>query len=198
MAWAPDYLTVDELADWVRVADSIDDVALALAITAASRAIDGYCNRQFGKVAAPEERTYVAAPRFDRGRWAVDIDDVMSTTGMTVAVSGGAVTAYTLEPRNAAAEGRPWTRLVFDVDAPLVPLHTDRDVTLVAPWGWSAVPSTVKLACALQASRFQSRRDSPYGVAGSPDMGNELRLLARLDPDVQTSLTPYRRPRKVA
>ena len=39
---------------------------LASAISAASRAIDNHTNRQFGKVAAPEEREYTARPNYER------------------------------------------------------------------------------------------------------------------------------------
>jgi hypothetical protein len=46
----------------------------------------------------------------------------------------------------------------------------------------------------LQASRFYARRDSPYGVAGSPDLGSEVRLLSKVDPDVAVSLADYVRP----
>lgn len=53
---------------------------------------------------------------------------------------------------------------------------------------FSPVPSMVKLATQLQASRWAKRRDAPFGIAGSPEMGSELRLLARLDPDVEILL----------
>jgi hypothetical protein len=60
------------------------------------------------------------------------------------------------------------------------------------------VPSAVKLATRLQASRFMARRDSPYGVAGSPDAGSEIRLLSRVDPDVAVALRGFSRPRRAA
>ena len=53
---------------------------------------------------------------------------------------------------------------------------------------FSPVPSSVKLATELQASRWAKRRDAPFGVAGSPELGSELRILAKLDPDVQILL----------
>jgi hypothetical protein len=59
-------------------------------------------------------------------------------------------------------------------------------------------PAPVKLACMLQASRLVKRRDSPFGVAGSPEFGSELRLLSKLDPDVENLLRPYRIPWTVA
>jgi hypothetical protein len=53
---------------------------------------------------------------------------------------------------------------------------------------FSPVPAEVKLATELQASRWAKRRDAPFGVAGSPELGSELRILAKLDPDVEILL----------
>lgn len=46
------------------------------------------------------------------------------------------------------------------------------------------VPAAVRMGTLIQAARFFKRKDSPFGIAGSPEMGNETRLLSRLDPDV--------------
>ena len=43
----------------------------------------------------------------------------------------------------------------------------------------------------IQASRLAARRGSPWGIAGSPTDGNEIRLLAQLDPDFKTTLKPF-------
>lgn len=199
MAWQPDYITTAELKASLRidVGDTVDDAELPAVVTAASRAIDQHCNRQFGKVDAPEQRWYT--PRFScrRGLWVVDIDDLMSTTGMTVLVGSTTVTKYTLEPRNAAARGRPWTRLVIAADAEKQPTGSVDEVVPTGSWGWTSVLPAVKQAAKLQGSRFVARRDSPYGIAGSPDTGGELRLLARVDPDVAVSLAGLVRPRKL-
>lgn len=53
------------------------------------------------------------------------------------------------------------------------------------------IPSAVKQACLIQASRFFTRRYAPFGVAGSPDSGSEIRLLAKVDVDVAVILGPY-------
>jgi hypothetical protein len=60
-------------------------------------------------------------------------------------------------------------------------------------WGWPTVPTPAKVATMLQTARLAARRDSPFGIAGSPSEGSELRLLATLDPDLKTSLTAFRR-----
>lgn len=194
MAWAPDYVTTAELAAYMRISDSVDDTQLAVAVTAASRAVDSCCGRQFGKVDSAEQRIYVA--RFDRHRinpaWVVDIDDLATTTSLTISIGGTSVTDYKLEPRNGVAKGKVWTLLVFGPDAEATPMEaTDNEVDITASWGWASVPRSVTQATYLQASRFHSRRDSPYGVAGSPQQGSELRLLANVDPDVQVSLAEY-------
>lgn len=181
MTWAPDYVTLSELKSYVRVDDAVDDAELALAITAASRAVDLCTGRQFGKVAAPEARYYPVVYDRHRRRWVAQIDDLQTITGLELDP-----TDYVLEPRNAVAKGLAWTRLSFGSDP-------GDDLLVTAPWGWTAVPVPVKFATSLQASRFAARRDSPYGVAGSPDQGNELRLLERVDPDVAVGLKYYAR-----
>lgn len=203
MAWAPNYCTSDELATFVRQTTP-DDERLSLAIAAASRAVDRATRRQFGQVAAPEARYYTARYHGSTSRWVVEIDDLMTVTGLAVAVdAAGAetytstITAHSLRGRNAAAEGRPWTSLAVLASSDVQPSDDPDAVKVTAQWGWTAVPDAVKQATLLQASRLFSRRDSPHGIAGSPEAGSEVRLLARLDPDVETSLAPYRRRRRV-
>jgi len=200
VAWAPDYITVAELKPFINItnpADTADDTVLAPAVTAASRSIDKFCNRQFGKVAAAEERLYTAFWDRRRCRWVVAIDDLMTTTNFVAeiqdedGVTVGIIDEYTLEPRNGAAVSRPWTELVVKPTSATMPTGARDEVAVTAIWGWTSVPVAVQQATYLQASRLFARRRSPFGVAGSPDMGSELRLLAKLDPDVAVSLGPY-------
>jgi hypothetical protein len=199
MAWAPDYATTAEARAYItRNAETVDDTEIALAITAASRAADTYCGRQFGLVSA-EERFYT--PEWDRRRrrWVIKIDDLMSTAGSDFQLQDadgndvGAIDDYILEPRNAAAKGRPWTHLVVKPTSTYIPTGIEYEAAFTAPWGWTSVPTPVKQGTLLQTSRFFARRNSPYGIAGSPDDGSEMRLLARVDPDVAVILSPYRR-----
>ena len=66
-------------------------------------------------------------------------------------------------------------------------------VQVTASFGWAAVPETIKAATIRQTARFFYRREAPFGVAGSPSMGSEIRLLAQADPDVVVMVRPYRR-----
>lgn len=189
MAWEPDYCTGDELKHFVRITDTDDNAEVALAITGASRAIDLHCNRQFGKDSAPTTRYYRSKACGPRTR-IVKIDDIMTTDGLTVLThddSGTAIT-YALAPINNAAKGKPWTQLRLPSHIPTVSYE---DVAVTGTFGWTAVPAAVKEACLLQASRLLARREAPFGIAGSPDQGSEMRLLARVDPDVAVALTKY-------
>jgi uncharacterized phiE125 gp8 family phage protein len=199
MAWAPDYVTSAELKAFLRISHTDDDAQVALAITAASRAVDTHAGRQFGVVASAEERFYTGRWDRRRRRWVVDLDDLMSVTGFDAQVQDadgtdlGAIDDYVLEPRNAAAKGRPWTSLTVRPDSTYKPTGLTDEIAVTALWGWSSVPTAVKEATLLQASRIFHRRTSPFGIAGSPDDGSEMRLLARVDPDVAVTLNPYKR-----
>lgn len=203
MPWAPDYVTPFDLGAYVRIPDGSDDAQMSLAIAAASRAVDLACGRQFGQEAAPVARVYTArAVAGYLGRWVVEIDDLMTAAGMVVDADldgdgtfETALSSYTRRPLNALVDGRPWTQLAVPPSASLV--ATEGAVRVTARWGWSAVPEPVRQACMLQASRLFARRNSPFGIAGSPEAGSELRLLARVDPDVEVSLRPFKRHRRV-
>jgi hypothetical protein len=195
MAWAPDYITTAQLKTYRKITNADLDTELALAVTGASRAIDRHCNRQFGVVSVAELRYYTAWPNYRRGVWVVDIDDLMTQTGLVVTIDGTTVTDYTLESLNAAAESRPWTRLIVEADAATTPTGVTGELGITALWGWTAVPSAVLLAARIQAGRFSVRQESLYGIAGATDTGTALRLLSRVDPDVGVSLADYVRPR---
>lgn len=188
--WAPDYATVADLRAYTGIDDEASDSQLAGAITAASRTIDAHCGgRQFGNTVDAEVRTFTARDRsYHTGyQTIVDIDDLMTVVDLAVVVDGAAVTPARMWPQNAAAKGRPWTRLYLPGAISMEPAA----IEVTGIWGWSAVPETIRQACLLQATRLFKRKDSPFGVAGSPDLGSELRLLAKVDPDVAVVLTDY-------
>ena len=202
MAWAPSYATPNELGALVRIGDTLDDAQMELALATASRAIDHTTHRQFGQLAAVEDRYYTARWNRSLRRWVVEIDDLMTSLGLVVKVDSLDDGTYPdtvdagsvrLRPVNAAAKDRPWTEIVVHPESTVQPTGLDAGVQVTARWGWFAVPRTIKEATLLQASRILARRDAPFGVAGSPEAGSEVRLLARLDPDVAVAVAPYRR-----
>lgn len=192
MAWKPVYATADEFKEvhQIDTGDELDDLKIGLDLAAASRAIDRHCHRQFGQVAAPVVRYYTTELDPTRSMWVASIDDLQDPDGLTVTYGGSAIAGAVLKPRNALADGKPYTELWW----PQSGSHpgTGHEMTEVeAKWGWTAVPDTIKDACILQAARFYKRKDAPFGVAGSPEQGSELRLLAKVDADVMVMLDDY-------
>jgi hypothetical protein len=203
MAWAPSYATAAQLRQYMRqdaVTGDATDIAQDTlvntpAVAAASRAIDRACGRQFGSVTPVAARYYTASYSTERGRYMVAVDDIYDLTGLTVFGdldgSGTYATSITVKyslPKNAIAIGKVVTDLALDNGT-----TSPGAIKVTALWGWTAVPATILAATLLQASRIASRRDSPYGVAGSPELGSELRLLSKLDPDVAIMVSAYRR-----
>lgn len=193
------YATLAELRAYAGIPadDTQDDPHLQVALDAASEQIDRHCGRSFTLAAVAEARYYTATSKDY-----VTVDAFQTTTGLVVETDdngdGTFETTWTvgtdfdLYPYNAAAVGAPWSRLVRTGTSRSFPTRARR-VKVTAKYGPSAVPAPVEQACLLQALRLFTRRHAPFGVAGSPDVGSEVRLLARLDPDVEELLRPFRR-----
>lgn len=204
MAWKSEYSTLALLKAHLRVTDTGDDAALTAVITAASRAIDHETNRQFGVVAAAVGRTYSFDHHYTLdGASALPIDDLSSSVGLVVGVDDTDDRTYLTEltigtdfelwPYNASLDGKPWTHLLLRSSSTQSFPWYPNSIRVEGLFGWVSVPSVVSQACLIQASRFFVRRDAAFGVAGSPELGSELRLLARLDPDVALLLSSVKR-----
>jgi hypothetical protein len=200
MAWRPDYTTLARVKDYAGIADTVDDVELAVWIAAASRAIEDRCRRQFGNTTSTTVRTYRRVPVYDRakGMWVLEIDDLQNTTGLLVnGIAYNAANTYLL-PDSAPGDGEPYRQL-GTVYAPYgqAPGVPQTNTLSSANWGWASVPPGVEAAAWLQINRWAARRQSPWGLAGSPDQQTEVRMLSRLDPDVATTLAGLSRRRRV-
>ncbi len=198
-----DYTDLTDLKAMLGITSSADDDALGVAITAASRAVDHATNRQFGLTGS-------AVPRYYTWKWesvdrrpALAVDDLMTTTGLEVGVDTGDFlystalaygTDFDVWPYNAQADAKPWTHLVLRPGAAAAFPTAARGVEVTGNWGWSTVPTIVVQATLIQAGRFFVRKDALFGVAGSPQTGSEVRLLAALDPDVRVMLASVSRP----
>lgn len=202
MAWAPDYCTDEELKDWLRIGDAVDDTLLAVAITTASRNVDAYCGRQFGQISTAADRYYTWDGATVDCRDALWIDDLYVTTDLVVAIDTDGDgdtdvtvvngTDFDLWPYNAAADSVPWTRLVLRSANTAGRFNRyARGVKVTGRFGWAAVPTAVKQATVILAAELFARRNAPFGVAGSPEIGSEMRLLAKVDPDAINALRRY-------
>ena len=197
MAIENGYATLNEVKTAARVTDTVDDSLFEIVIEAASRAIDGYCERRFF-TAGTETRFYSA-----ENAYVVHTDDIAGTA-ITVETAAGfdgeydetwTPADYQLEPLNRTATGLsfPITRLraVGDLLFPSDPLgETAVRITGVFGFG-TAIPAAVKQACIISSLRQYQRFASPLGVAGFGEMG-AVRV-ARMDPDVMSMLAPFRK-----
>jgi hypothetical protein len=190
------YATLAEIKAALAIEDSNDDLALEAAITAASRMIDDYTGRFFykdGTVGSPVYR-YFSTPDF----YNCQIDDIVTISEIAIDTNFDqtygvvfATSDYLVEPVNAPRKGWPFTRLLAS-GAFVFPAYIPQGVRVKGIWGWSAIPSEISMATLIQASRLFARKQSPFGIAGAPDMG-VIRLSSRLDADVEVLARPFRR-----
>jgi hypothetical protein len=186
--WAPDYVPAAELETFVRV--NADNPYVGTYGTAAARAVDDFCNRQFGRLDDAAAFTYEGwkAARRPDGTYLLAVDDIPAATGSVVTVDGTAVTAgatgYRLWPLNELAKGRPATHLLL-AERPY------GDVLVTNRFGWLATPAAVTAAVWLQVNAWNVRRESPFGAAGDANSGTSETIggSRRLDPDARAMLS---------
>ncbi len=196
MAITNGYCTLAEIKASLNITDSVDDTALESAVTAASRMIDDYTERFFyvnGSVGSPVTRYYTALDAYT-----INIDDItyvseIATDDNFDFTYGTVFTTsdYMVEPINNPIKGWPYSR-VLAIGSYIFPYQLPQAVRVKGVWGFSAVPAEVNMAALIQSSRLFGRRQSPFGIAGSPDLGT-VRLFSRLDADVEVLLRPYRK-----
>jgi hypothetical protein len=176
--------------------DITDDTVIENAIEAVSRLIDGKCSRRFWKNTVDETR-YFTANYGDL----FYTDDIVSITTLKTDETGArsysrtwAVTDYDLEPYNALLQYpvQPYTSIRVSPMGTLSFPFDRKAVQIVGVFGWPAVPDTINEACLLQSIRLFKRKDAPFGVTGSAEMGH-LIVIPKLDPDVEMLIAPYRR-----
>ena len=198
MAITNGYASLADVKAALRISDTVDDALLETAIESASRLIDGYANRNF--YSAGSAVRYFAAT----DGLTTEIDDLISLTTLQTSSNldstydlTWASTDYQLEPLNGRTDGLtgwPATRIRAIGNVVFPAAYGIAGVKVTGVWGWSAIPTAVKQACVIQASRIFKRLDSPLGVLSSPDLGY-IRVGTRLDPDVQQLVEPYRQTR---
>lgn len=199
MAVVNGYCTLAEVKAALRITDSVDDALIELSIGAASREIDGVCNRVFYSTSGT--RVYNTDSAF-----LLQTDDIVSVTTLKTSINGNTydttwtASDYQLEPLNGVTGGidSPATRIravgdyLFPVWAVTGTYTNFAPVQIVGVFGWSAIPVAVKQAAIILAMRQFKRYDSPLGIAGGfGDMG--AMRVGRVDPDVEALLMPFKK-----
>ena len=174
----------------------MENAGIEVAIATASRQIDDYCGRFFytdGSQGSPATRYYTP-----QNFYVLPTDDFVSIS--EIATDDNFDQTYNtiwtatdrmVEPVNNPSRGWPLSRILA-VGAYVFPAYLPQSVRVKGIFGWSSVPYEVKTAAKIQASRLFLRNQSPFGIAGSTDIGT-VRLAAKLDADVEALLRAIRR-----
>jgi len=190
------YATLAQLKSSLTITDTSDDALLELAITSTSRMIDDFTGRFFyanGTVNSPVIRYYTPLDP-----WSLAVDDYVSISAIATDDNFNqtwstvwATSDFMEEPINNSLRDWPYTRLLA-TGRYVWPYYLPQACKITGVWGWPAVPSEVEQACIIQSSRIFVRKQSPFGIAGTPELGT-VRLSSRLDPDVEAFLRPMKR-----
>jgi len=195
------YCTLAELKASLAITDNVDDTPLEAAVTAASRMIDDYTGRFFyadGTTQAPVYRYYTPEDAY-----ILPVDDFVSIAEIATDdnfnqtyQSVWTTADFLTEPVNNPRRGWPYSRILA-VGSYVFPYFLPQAVRVRGVWGYLAVPSEINMATLIQASRLFVRRQSPFGIAGTPDLGT-VRLAAKLDADVEALVRPFRKQNGIA
>lgn len=175
------YVTANELKATLSLdGQSYADADIALSLDAATESVNFYCGCSFVAPEEPDERIFSGCGGV------IAIDDASVVTSVERLTSGTAyepVTDYELGPLHSPVPSFPYT-FVKGVSG---------TIRVTGVFGFAEVPSAVKLATSLLATRLLKRmREAPFGVAGFGMDGSVVRI-AGSDPDVASLLAPYRR-----
>jgi hypothetical protein len=195
------YATLAEVKASLAITDTQDDTMLEISITASSRMIDDYTDRFFYRSGTTQTpATYYYTPL---DWWTCNIDDNVSISEVATDDNFDqtwstvwATSDYFTEPINNPNRGWPITRLVA-IDRYVFPTNLPNSLRVKGVFGWTAVPSEINQACIIQSSRLFVRKQSPFGIAGTPEIGT-VRLTSRLDPDVEALIRPFKRNKGLA
>lgn len=204
------YATDAELKSSLDIDDTVDDSEIARALKSAEDLIDQTAHRSFDQIDTNDStvkttRTYqpdyavqLSTTTFRLGigdlLWVDDLAKVDSVEKQTSA--GGSwetIDSADYEPRplNAATDGEVFTRLLFTT------AHSVHRLRVTGWFGWPQVPNPIVQATILQGSRLVKRaKEAPFGVAAIGGFeGTALRLMNKLDPDVELLVRPFVRNR---
>jgi hypothetical protein len=182
----------------IPIPDTVDDVRIELACSAATQMIQQYCQRQFTIDSTATARVFVPES------WdLVFSEDFYTTTDLVLQTDPGldgsfsqtwTATDYQLEPLNQETYGEAWPyHTIRAVNSLYFPQDYGRvTVKVTAKWGWASIPYAVKQAAVLQAILIFKSSDAPFGATPFADTGI-LRLRSALHPTAAALVQNYRK-----
>ena len=183
-----EYVTQEELRVYLELGEDDEGFGtdLAVAVEAASRAIDGYTKRCF--YATDRVRLYSAT----LGATSVPIHDLAELDSLTLDFDNDGTfetewthgTEFLLNPEGATGDGIPFQELELLRAGRRFPRYP-RTIRVAGSFGWAQTPANVHKAAKILAARLFKRREIPYAIL--PVVAAEMVTAARLgriDPDV--------------
>lgn len=192
------YLELETLKNTLNLSGtSYADSDIQLALVAASRAIDDYCERRFYLDPDTTSVRYYTPG----SKWRCEIDDLAVVTSVQHDYNGDGVyeqtlvqdTDYFFEPYNRnlidGVNREPWTTVCLrELGRFRWFGFYNHSLKVTGQFGWPVVPPAVKEATSILAGRYLKRaRETPYGFVGFGADGTTMRISAR-DPDVAALL----------
>ena len=177
--------------------DGVDVLITNQVIEAVSRWIDIFTGRRFYTTTENETR-YFTAEFSDE----LFVGDILEINTLKTDEDGDRTyeitwqtTDYDLFPYNASLDSEPYTSIQTTPEGDYAFPLVAKGVEISGKFGYCATeahPADVREACILQCERMYKRKGAPFGIAGNEDLG-ELRLIPRLDVDVQELLIRYQK-----
>ena len=213
-----DYTTVHDIKAQPNITGTQDDLVIQALITAASAAIDRYCNRPDGFQAAAAATTRYFT---GTGKYYLFVDEFATASGLAVAVKDSAtddedeyetwtvgtvgtttdadVFPATGDPRTPTYNRTPYTMLVIGPNADNATVFTDGrlengpglpTVKVTARWGYATTcPAQIAQATIIQVCRWLARGQSKWAdTLGNAETGT-LEYRKALDPDLKMILS---------
>jgi hypothetical protein len=190
------YIDILLLKSAIGIGDSNDDALLQQSIDAASAWIDQYTGRSFTAEAAatkyfyPTSATLLNLSPDLRTVITVHVDTSGNGTYATALTNG---THFLPMPLQSLPDAGIYSSLSILGNSSLS-FGTGQRVRVVGDWGYvvgGQPPATIQRACLIQAARYFKRKEAPFGVLQTTDLGQFTRL-SKLDPDVEMLLKPYK------
>ncbi len=177
-------VSIADLVAYYRTEIATDEPFLQACLDAADEGVQDLCQRKFVVASTPSARTYVPKHCFDVLR-------IHDCTSVTTVVENGVTLTAGVDYQAETAEGVQtvsWAGVVM----PYEQLrrfsgtwYTNQGrgtVVATAPWGWAAIPESIKMACRVGAKDLADVRNVKLGIAAVNEFGP---LRVRENPAVQ-------------
>jgi len=171
--------------------DDGDEPSLIRALDSATDWIDSYTGRVFTLDSVDTTRYFYP----DR-QGVVSVPDLVTVTSIALDTAINRTYATTLTASDyelRPLDGPPYQSIVMWPYSSRAFIASEQ-VKIVGKFGYEVdgeAPKAVKQACIILASRHYKRREAPFGILQSTDLGTFSRI-SKEDPDVVSLLSPYR------